>query len=444
MKFKIEQGTELINSCGGLALVGKILERLNLKKNIMSNFAVSKSEKTRAIDVISSWVGLLSQGRSNYEDISLFSDDPFFENCLNLNHLYSSSRFRQITEELSRPEVMKMVKNLNVMNLQGKNFGTIKLNGDETEYIPCDLDVSPLDNSKSFKENVGRTYKGHDGYAPMLAYVGAEGYMLNCELRPGTQHCQKGTEDFLRETIAYLKELNILDRAVIRMDSGNDATENVRILKEAGVRFLIKRNLRRESRENWLDIAKSTGEIEEPREGKIVYTDTVNNIKPAGFTDDDLPVKIVVKATERTIDKKGNSLLIHDIDIETYWTNIDESATTVIRIYHDHGTSEQFHSELKSDMDIERLASGKFATNSLILIMAMFTFNILRELGMKMLDFKEYAPVKMNVSRKRIKSVLRDIVYTACKLVTHSGKILKFGRNCKWFDVFRKIYLSYC
>jgi hypothetical protein len=48
-----------------------------------------------------------------------------------------------------------------------------------------DIDVSPLDNSGSHKEGVSRTYKGHDGYAPIFSYIGAEGYMLDCELREG-------------------------------------------------------------------------------------------------------------------------------------------------------------------------------------------------------------------------------------------------------------------
>ena len=39
----------------------------------------------------------------------------------------------------------------------------------------------------------------------------------------------------------------------------------------------------------------------------------------------------------------------------------------IIDLYSDHGTSEQFHSEFKTDMDIERLPSGKFATNQLVL-----------------------------------------------------------------------------
>ena len=39
---------------------------------------------------------------------------------------------------------------------------------------------------------------------------------------------------------------------------------------------------------------------------------------------------------------------------------------TVIALYREHATSEQFHSEFKTDLDLERLPSGKFDTNDLL------------------------------------------------------------------------------
>lgn len=58
--------------------------------------------------------------------------------------------------------------------------------------VPLDCDVTPFDNSQTEKEGVSRTYKGEDGYAPMAADLGQEGYCLELELRAGSQHCQKG------------------------------------------------------------------------------------------------------------------------------------------------------------------------------------------------------------------------------------------------------------
>jgi len=46
-----------------------------------------------------------------------------------------------------------------------------------------------------------------------------------------------------------------------------------------------------------------------------------------------------------------------------------------------HGECEQYHSEVKSDMDVERLPSGKFETNALVLELTVIAYNILRRLS---------------------------------------------------------------
>jgi hypothetical protein len=66
------------------------------------------------------------------------------------------------------------------------------------------MDVTVMDNSGSNKEEVGRTYKCNDGFASMNAYIGTHGYLLNCELRPGVQHSQKGMDKFLLQTIEMI------------------------------------------------------------------------------------------------------------------------------------------------------------------------------------------------------------------------------------------------
>ena len=92
--------------------------------------------------------------------------------------------------------------------------------------VPVDIDVTPMDNSKTSKQGVSRTYKGFDGYAPMMAYIGTECYAVNFELREGKQHCQNGTMEFLLETINLCKKLT--DKPLlVRLDSGNDSIDKV-------------------------------------------------------------------------------------------------------------------------------------------------------------------------------------------------------------------------
>ena len=99
-------------------------------------------------------------------------------------------------------------------------------------------------------------------------------YLVNTELREGKQHCQSGTPDFLRQTMKLCRK--ITDKPIlVRLDSGNDAAENVGILLENGAYYVIKRNLRREDRTEWAENIKSwCKDISEPREGKKVYIGT--------------------------------------------------------------------------------------------------------------------------------------------------------------------------
>ena len=55
----------------------------------------------------------------------------------------------------------------------------------------------------------------------------------------------------------------------------------------------------------------------------------------------------------------------------------------MIRLYHEHGESEQYHSAIKTDMDVERFPSGKFDTNELVLELTVLAYNILRVIGQK-------------------------------------------------------------
>ena len=113
----------------------------------------------------------------------------------------------------------------------------------------------------------------------------------------------------------------------------------------------------------------------------------------------------------------------------------------MIGLYHAHGTSEQFHSEFKTDMNLERLPSGKFATNATILLLAGIAFNLLRLIGQTMLSRPEAMPARLKIERRRLGSVIRDLIYIAVKRVRHAGTVsLRFGKNCPWFGAFREVY----
>lgn len=302
-----------------------------------------------------------------------------------------------------------------------------------------------MDNSGSHKEGVSRTYKGCDGYAPMPVYLGQEGYCLEFELRQGKQHCQKDTPALLDRALRHARQ--ITDQPLLlRLDGGNDSIENIDLVIEHNqaftdrmpVDFLIKWNPRKESKDDWLAYAEQHGRWETPHDGKRVAVFSVNHQREwKGY---EYTVRRVMRLTERTIDRKGQLLLTPEIDLEGWWTSLSIDEPGVIELYADHGTSEQFHSEFKTDLDIERLPSGKFATNALVLCASMLAYNILRWVGQNGL-LGPNSPKRNKAKRRRIKTVMQELMYVAARIVKTSRSIkLSFGRGCRSLHAFSAVY----
>ncbi len=437
MKYILDRSGEYIKSVGGLCLIGQALEKFGFS----DYFSTPKTA-----DILKTEIALLCQARTDFNDVELFRRDSFFAEALDIGQVPSEPTFRQHLNACNN-SVRSSIKIANLASLKNVTFGREEI-GDDS-FIPVDIDVSPFDNSGSKKEGVSFTYKKHDGYAPIFAYVGTEGYLLNCDLRPGAQHSQKEAPNFLRQCIAFLRELGVLEDCLFRLDSAHDATENLDILTAAGCKFIIKRNLRKEPRHQWVDRARATGEREEPRAGKCIWRGAVSHLqrprKKNEKNGDDLPIFAAFEITERTIDKLKAPLLFPEYKVDTWWTNLPHSAEEIIASYHAHGTSEQFHSEFKTDMNVERLPSGKFSTNATILLLSGIAFNILRLIGQTMLANPEAMPAKLEIKRRRLGSVIKDLICIACKRVRHAGSVkLRFGKACPWFQSFAEIYRDFC
>lgn len=89
----------------------------------------------------------------------------------------------------------------------------------------------------------------------------------------------------------------------------------------------------------------------------------------------------VVRVTERTVNKHGQVLLLPEVTVDGWWTNMELTEEKIISLYKNHALSEQFHSEFKTDLDLERLPSDKFATNASEITLGVFAYNILRFIG---------------------------------------------------------------
>ena len=232
-KLVIEFSNERLITPSGLSLVGQLLGKSNFIKKC-NNMKVDGKRSQSQIkngDILLSYIGLLCQGKTSYDSINEMSDDPeYYRLALGITRaIPSAETLRQRMDDIGsslREEILNAnVDMFNTFNVQPSAL--------ESGLVPLDLDVTPMDNSKTHKEGVAHTYKGFDGYAPMMAYIGTEGFLANTELREGSQHCQCNTPAFLKQTLRLGHQLTD-KQLLVRMDAGNDAAENLGILIEDG------------------------------------------------------------------------------------------------------------------------------------------------------------------------------------------------------------------
>ena len=241
-------------------------------------------------------IGMHCNARTDFNDVTLYQDDAVFAQAFRIDKLPSEASLRQRLDELPQQRSHCALHSFNQSVLKERSFGTVQAG--HLDLVPLDIDVSPMDNSGSNKQGVSFTYKKHDGFAPIFAYIGTEGYMLNNELRPGSQHCQKQTPEFIADCMDRVDKLGLSGQTLLRLDSGNDAAENFAHFGQSY--FIVKRNLRKECVEQWLATARRVGQLQSSREGKNVYTGFVDHLCPGGKESVLKPVPVAFEVIEPT------------------------------------------------------------------------------------------------------------------------------------------------
>ena len=372
-------------------------------------------------------IALLALGKSDFEAVSAYRDDVAFRRMLRLKRLPSAEIMRQRIDAAPAQLEQKLHEAcLRILETHGEPLAN------KQGFVPLDFDTSPMDNSGTQREGVSYTYKGFNGYHPLFAYLGEQGYMVAQQLRPGSQHAQKEFIPFFKTAVSSARRLTDLP-LLARMDAAHDSDETLQTCLDEQVDFIARRNPRNE------DPWKVWGALGQNKEhfasGPGYYTAIMDQSHRLSSGES---VRRITLVTRRT--RHGDQLLlVPEYELESLWTSLDLPAEEVFDLYHAHATCEQFHSELKSDIGLERFPSAKFATNAHILSFAQIAFNLLRLLGERMKRNRPLLPKRLrelNQVRFRLRTVMQTLLYHAAVLTHHArGQVLKLGRrtaNSQW------------
>lgn len=439
-RFIIEHSDEeFYTSTSGISLIGLGLNRFtNLASSVAE--AVPLSHGISHADVIRSFCALLAQGKSDFVAIEQHREDDFFRESLGLSQVPSEATLRQRMDD----HAAEFLQVVSWETIQFLMKAEVPLTSLSTGHIAVDIDGFAMDNSGTKKECVSRTYRNFDGYLAMPVYLANEGWLIECPLLPGSQHPQKAFIPLLQRALARIRQI-CKDKLLIRTDAAHDAVTNrVELSRHDDVDYIIKWNPRKQDHEAWKTLAFSQEKVETPRSGKRVAIFSVKEQHSA--TDEngqekELSFRRVMRVTERTIDKKGQPLLIPEIELEGWWTSLNVTDEEVIALYRGHGLCEQYHSEIKTDMDLERFPSGKFATNQLVMACAALVYNILRFIGQLSLVTSK-GIIRHPAKRRRIKTVIQELIYCAARLIATGRRLkLRFSRHVRGHvEAFRHAY----
>lgn len=427
VKFRSSRRT--LTSHAGLSIIGQCLEIAGVD-SIDSRYPTSLG--MRNSDVIKSYLGLLCLGMSDYDAIENFRHDKPFQQLLTLQKVPSTATLRQRLEKLAAKDLQARTAAWSTTLL---SLADVPITA-EKGHVCLDIDTFVMDNSNSSKEGVSRTYKKVDGYTPIAAYLGNEGWCLGLELRPGKQHTMKESNAFLERVLPRARGLTEAP-ILLREDSGFDSKAHLALIEQHRQAFakdgrqldyIVKWNPRDSAKadlDTWRAVAASYWEELRPGKRQAIWAQSTSiTVDKVEYV-----VKRVMRLVERTADRDGQLLLEPTYELEGWWTRLEEPPEAVIQRYKAHATHEQFHSEIKTDLDLERLPSGKFATNDLILHLAQLAYNILRLMGQLGMT-GELSPVRHPAKRRRIRTVLQELVHRAA-IVVHKARqvILDFGQD---------------
>ena len=448
VEFVVKQLPYDLSSHGGLALIGRLFKRINLPAMVDPKYPVRGGIANS--DILKCYLALLTLGKNDFEAVEGFRKQRFAHQVLGLRAVPSSATLRQRFDAMGTQwseladQINRAVLGLHI-NGAPIDFGTLP-----TGHLPLDIDTFVMDQSDTAKEGVSYTYAGVEGYCPIALYLGTRGYCLELDLRAGSQHSAFESEYNIERALATACAVSPAAAFLLRADSGFCSqyliTQTLRsaALLRRQVDLLIKWNPRSTPVEQIAAqrCADASTAWTQLREGKreCLWQEDLTAIELDG--EQSRALRRVYRLTERSIDRKGNALLLPEYTLEGWTTTLGPqvSGEQVIALYRDHATHEQFHAEFKTDMDLNRLPSGKFATNHLVCSLAAVAMNLLRIVGQHTLHESD-SPMRKAALRRRLKTVMQEMMFKAARIISHArGWVLGLSASDSGFAVFERAF----
>ena len=162
MKYEIEQTDEIISNNTGLVLVNNIMESTNFKQKINNkNYLKVQSREITNKDIFMSYIGILAQGRTEFERADEYRKNQYFKQALDIEKSPSCSILRQRFNAIG--EIESNLKDMKKLIDAGQGDFAALLNAQVLEIRPTSLHTWFMLNDVAPEELV-RLHEAYDAF----------------------------------------------------------------------------------------------------------------------------------------------------------------------------------------------------------------------------------------------------------------------------------------
>ncbi len=413
--WKVEKSTERITSFAGLPLLTELAHRSKLVKDLDDLPGLwERVGRYRTSDYVLSLALTLIAGGEGLEDTRLLREDGGLQGWL----------WKDLPAPNSQGDFLRRFGHMALARLGRVNARQVRrlLARGGHKRLTLDIDSSLIEADK---KEAQKTYKGFDGYNPLLAWLDEPNVFLSGVFRPGNSSPQSHLRSQLGQCRRMLPKGTKLR---VRSDSAGYNLSVMSYCLKHDIEFSITADLDAAVRESVEAIPDGKWQLIVRGEETFLLAETIH--VPGGCTSQPLPaLRLIV-----TKKLSGQLELFKDpIKHRAIITTLPEMMNTVEVLDHhnDRGRMEKAIGELKNGFGLERLPCGQLMANAAYLQVCLIAYNLVQ-------TFKNCA-LPESWLKFEIKNLRFRLLCRAGKLVRHAGQtFLKLSHSYTHYEIFER------
>ncbi len=407
LPFKLEATDEKLTANAGLALFGEFVRGLGFSRWLAQEMPKPGSGRGYVADAyVTPLVLMLTGGGRSLEDLRTLKGDTALATVLKRGALPSTDAFgdwlRRTGEEAGLAGLSRVNQRIAATRIRQTGITGHTLDGDASQIV-------------AEKEAAQFTYKGEQGYMPMIGHLAEAGVIIHDEFREGNIAPATDNLEFIQACEARMPKGHRI--AHVRLDSAGYQAGIFNYLDATGKTFAIGGRLDAPTQKAIADIPESAWKH---------YVDCAVAETLHSMNETKKAFRLIVVKHKRQVELFDDKPKYHVIA-----SNRAESTADTLIWYRQRGeVAENGIKELKIGFGMERMPCGQFAANAAFFRIGVIAHNLF-------VLFKRSA-LGTDWQHHKVATVRWRLLHLPGKVVRHAGAwVLKVATDL--VDLFRSI-----